>query len=906
MSRQVPQSIARYQIIRALGEGGMGSVYLAKDPAIDRFVAIKLLRSGFDDESARERFRREAKAVGQLHHINIVTIFDVGEHEGDPFIAMEYVEGHTIAQIVRSGEEVPLASALNWMDGLCAGLHYAHRRGIIHRDIKPANLVVDEENKVKILDFGIARGPAAGMTQVGMLMGTLNYMSPEQLSGKTIDHRSDIFAVGGVFYELLTGKQAFPGDINSGVLHKILMGQPEPLRGLNPGIAEDVAGMVERCLSKDPAVRYDDLEAMRKELTRARARYEQAGAETTVRITRMSGDAQAARAGRTPGEKTRAELLRQRRERIQQQLARAREALAAQQLAVAADACHQALILDPENAEAFELQERVERLEQAQQWLGEAKNEMARGDLTAASRLLGRLGDLHADLPDAEPLREQIAAERRRKEAERQRVEEQQRRDQARQEAVARARAALGRDEIDAATTALGEARAVDAAHPEVLQLAKAITERAAELRRAQEDARAQAAATDAKRKFAAGEHAAAIALLAAYTPAHPVIAEARAALEFEHGEILRRAAEERRRQEARAREEEAQRRKEEARRREEEERRKEEAKRRELEARQREEDERRKKEQEERRQKEEARREAEVRKQREAEAKRKADEEKQAAAERARQETARKAAEERQRQEAARKKAEEAERTAAAERAAREQAAAAAADSEKTVVMFPPFEAQARKPAVPPATTVPGKPLPARPAETPVAGKPPVTTTPPPAAPPIAAAPPPPPPSPLLNVAGGSKATTLDLPAPVPVTGDLTPVSRWPTSQAARYGAIGAAAALILVLVWWAVSDNPPPPPPTPALVLIDIRPWAALQKVTNASGELVVVDCQATPCMVSLPPGQYHVQASNPFFPRVLEFDMTVTGNDYQQVRQSLPEFDPEEEARRILGGR
>ena len=171
MSPQVPESIARYQIIRSLGEGGMGSVYLAKDPAIDRFIAIKLLRSGFDDESMRERFRREAKAVGQLHHTNIVTIFDVGEHDGDPFIAMEYVEGQTVAQVIRSGAEVPLPSAIGWMEGLCAGLHYAHRRGIVHRDIKPANLVVDEDNKVKILDFGIARGPASGMTQVGMLMG---------------------------------------------------------------------------------------------------------------------------------------------------------------------------------------------------------------------------------------------------------------------------------------------------------------------------------------------------------------------------------------------------------------------------------------------------------------------------------------------------------------------------------------------------------------------------------------------------------------------------------------------------------------------------------------------------------------------------------------------------------------
>jgi serine/threonine-protein kinase len=271
MPPQPPESISRYQIIRTLGQGGMGSVFLAKDPEIDRFVAIKLLRGGLDD-SLRERFRREARAIGQLHHINIVMVFDVGEHTGNPFFAMEYIEGQTLAQIIRSGEPIPLPRVLHWMDGLCAGLHYAHRRGIVHRDVKPANLVVDEENTIKILDFGIARGHAPGMTQAGTLLGTPNYMSPEQIADKPVDHRSDAFAVGVVLFELLSGKQAFPGDMRTGVLKKILTSEHPPLLDIAPSVPKELAAIVERCLARDPADRFPDLEALRLELARVGGR----------------------------------------------------------------------------------------------------------------------------------------------------------------------------------------------------------------------------------------------------------------------------------------------------------------------------------------------------------------------------------------------------------------------------------------------------------------------------------------------------------------------------------------------------------------------------------------------------------------------------------------------------------
>ena len=212
-----------------LGHGGMGSVYRARDPRIGRDVAIKLLREGYDSTELRDRFAREARSAGNLSHPNIVTIYDIGEHEGRPFIAMEYVAGETFAELIRSEAPLPFGRKLQMIEEVCAGLTHAHESGIVHRDIKPANLIVDPEGTVKILDFGIARLNASGMTQPGMVIGTLNYMSPEQIGGIAVDGRADIFAVGAVLYELLSLRQAFPGDDYQAVFRQLLNGSPVPL-----------------------------------------------------------------------------------------------------------------------------------------------------------------------------------------------------------------------------------------------------------------------------------------------------------------------------------------------------------------------------------------------------------------------------------------------------------------------------------------------------------------------------------------------------------------------------------------------------------------------------------------------------------------------------------------------------
>jgi serine/threonine protein kinase len=189
----------------------------------------------------RERFAREARSVASLHHLHIVTIFDVGEYEGHPFIAMEYIRGETLQALIRARLVLSIARKLEILEQLCEGLAFAHRAGIIHRDVKPANMILQLDGSLKILDFGIARiAKSSGMTHAGMLIGTLNYMSPEQVSGQVADNRSDVFAVGAVMYELLSYRQAFPGGIEDGILYRLMNESPAPLEDACPGLDPEI------------------------------------------------------------------------------------------------------------------------------------------------------------------------------------------------------------------------------------------------------------------------------------------------------------------------------------------------------------------------------------------------------------------------------------------------------------------------------------------------------------------------------------------------------------------------------------------------------------------------------------------------------------------------------------------
>ncbi len=263
------QRIDKFDVLRRLGRGGMGSVYLARDPDIDRLVAIKLLNEGFDEEDLRGRFSAEARSASALRHPNVVTIFQTGTFLSRPFIVMEYVAGETFADMIASGRSVPIGEKLALLDQLLAGLHYAHSKGIVHRDIKPSNVMVDGEGVVRILDFGIARLGDGGLTQTGTLLGTLNYMSPEQLAGKTVDARADIFAVGLVAYELLALKPAFPQAFPE-VVARIGFHDPPPLEEACPGIDSRLVAIIGRCLAKQADDRYADCAALRRDLDAVR------------------------------------------------------------------------------------------------------------------------------------------------------------------------------------------------------------------------------------------------------------------------------------------------------------------------------------------------------------------------------------------------------------------------------------------------------------------------------------------------------------------------------------------------------------------------------------------------------------------------------------------------------------
>jgi tRNA A-37 threonylcarbamoyl transferase component Bud32 len=279
-----PETIGRYKVVKCLGHGGMGSVYLALDPVIDRLVAVKLTRASVDDEAVRRRFASEVRAVGRLCHPGIPVVFDVGEHDGRPFIAMEYVTGVTVAEIItgRQWEATSsrrprarvsadrrklLANALDWMLQLCSALACAHRAGIVHRDIKPANLMVDGQGVLKVLDFGIAQLTGARQTAPGIVLGTLNYMSPEQVRGRPADPRTDIFSAGAVFYEVLSCRQAFPGTLQDGLLHRLVRARPA---ALPPDVPENVRRIVMRALQPNAARRYQTCEEMGKAIDDAR------------------------------------------------------------------------------------------------------------------------------------------------------------------------------------------------------------------------------------------------------------------------------------------------------------------------------------------------------------------------------------------------------------------------------------------------------------------------------------------------------------------------------------------------------------------------------------------------------------------------------------------------------------
>src|SRR3954469_16086024 len=421
--------IGRYEIQRRLGRGGMGTVYVAHDPVLGRLVAIKLFQADLEVAEASTRFAREARAAAALNHANIVTVHDFGEHTAEPCIVMEYIQGETLAAIIRSKAPISIIDKVTWLEQLCAGAAYAHNLGVIHRDIKPTNLIVDRTRRLKILDFGIAKLLGAVGSHVTGPVGTPGYMAPVQILGEPIDRRSDVFSIGVVAYELFTVAEAFPVDSVPPITHRILTQEPKSLSDVSPELPAALVDIVERAMSKKADARFDNADAFRTALIAARAHIDvdriDTMAPTIIRpaasLTPPPGG-RPARGGRpgtgsvratpgpvtnaTSGEPTRGDRSKIEQLRVQQlasSLTDARSALAAGDLDRPQNACLQALLLKPDDPDALSLEEQVEIAQarkRATELVDEAREEMGRGGLTGAFDLLQQARTLDPDFAE--------------------------------------------------------------------------------------------------------------------------------------------------------------------------------------------------------------------------------------------------------------------------------------------------------------------------------------------------------------------------------------------------------------------------------------------------------------------------------------------------------------------------
>ncbi len=403
--------LGKYEIEAELGSGGMGVVYRAIDTRLGRPVALKTMSpTVLGNPEVLKRFYREAQAAGQLHHPNIVTIYDIDEADGIPFIAMELLEGEDLEKIVAERRDLPLHRRLDIIVQTCRGLHYAHEHGVVHRDMKPGNIVVQPKGLVKIVDFGIARVGATTLTRTGAVMGTVMYMSPEQIRGQQVDARSDIFAVGVILYELLTFRSPFPGDDIPAILFKIVHEPPEPVSLHLPHCPADLEMIVLRALEKERDQRYQTADEMAIELQSLSdsLRHDMVGVylkqgeraiqeqkltiaqECLSKVLEIDSSHELAK---TMLDRLRDEAgKKQRAQKIEQYLQHARDALDSKQYAEALIFVDEVLRLDARHEEAKQLKQKAvekhERDLRINRHLERAEKFAAAGDLGGAKKEL--------------------------------------------------------------------------------------------------------------------------------------------------------------------------------------------------------------------------------------------------------------------------------------------------------------------------------------------------------------------------------------------------------------------------------------------------------------------------------------------------------------------------------------
>jgi serine/threonine protein kinase len=263
--------LGKYEIIGTLGQGAMGEVFRAHDPVLSRDVAIKTLPAALrGDDELLARVLREARSVATLHHPNIISVYDFGVGEGRIYLAMELLEGHDLKEVIGRKAPLTLEDKIDIMEQITEGLAFAHARGVVHTDLKPANLHIQPNGQIKIADFGLAKLSSSDMTRAGMIMGTPNYMSPEQVRGEKADARSDVFSLGAVFYELLTNRKPFDASSLHAIFFQVMQSEPEPLRNLVADCPPILAQLVDKALAKDAARRYQDAGELREALKAVR------------------------------------------------------------------------------------------------------------------------------------------------------------------------------------------------------------------------------------------------------------------------------------------------------------------------------------------------------------------------------------------------------------------------------------------------------------------------------------------------------------------------------------------------------------------------------------------------------------------------------------------------------------